>query len=258
MPRVEWVGWRHERTPDRRRGAARTAGDQRHPRARHGRPGPCRVRPLGHRDGAGTVGPRPVHQGDAPRPVGPRVAGPGPVRPLQRARLHPAVLNALPDRLRPHSSTTCVPFDVGAAGPPGTPSTGTPQGWRSRRGRSGKGWPTGWAWGSPSGSCATSSAPSSCDHYTFVICGDGCLEEGISHEAASLAGHLGLGRLVYVYDDNHITIDGPTELAYTDDALRAVRRLRLGRRRHRRGGQRHRGPRGGRSAGPWRWRTSRR
>ncbi len=59
--------------------------------------------------------------------------------------------------------------------------------------------------------------PELCDHYTFVICGDGCLEEGISHEAASLAGHLGLGRLVYVYDDNHITIDGPTELAYTDN-----------------------------------------
>ncbi len=55
------------------------------------------------------------------------------------------------------------------------------------------------------------------DHYTFVLAGDGCFEEGISHEAASLAGHLGLGRLVYVYDDNHITIDGPTELSYTDD-----------------------------------------
>jgi transketolase len=58
--------------------------------------------------------------------------------------------------------------------------------------------------------------PELVDHHTFVICGDGDLMEGISHEAASLAGHLGLGRLVYVYDDNHITIDGPTELAYTD------------------------------------------
>src|SRR5207253_11479877 len=60
--------------------------------------------------------------------------------------------------------------------------------------------------------------PDACEHHTFVIAGDGCLEEGISHEAASLAGHLKLGRLVYVYDDNHITIDGPTELSYSDDA----------------------------------------
>jgi transketolase len=61
-------------------------------------------------------------------------------------------------------------------------------------------------------------SPDVIDHHTFVICSDGDLEEGISHEAASLGGHLGLGRLVYVYDDNHITIDGPTELALSDDA----------------------------------------
>jgi transketolase len=59
--------------------------------------------------------------------------------------------------------------------------------------------------------------PELVDHHTYVICSDGDLMEGVSHEAASLAGHLGLGRLVYVYDDNHITIDGATELSYSDD-----------------------------------------
>ena len=59
--------------------------------------------------------------------------------------------------------------------------------------------------------------PGLCDHHVFGICGDGDLMEGVSHEAASLAGHLGLGRLVFTYDDNHVTIDGPTELAYDDD-----------------------------------------
>jgi transketolase len=59
--------------------------------------------------------------------------------------------------------------------------------------------------------------PEVIDHHVFAFCSDGDLEEGVSHEAASIAGHLGLGRVVYVYDDNHISIDGPTELAYTDD-----------------------------------------
>ena len=62
--------------------------------------------------------------------------------------------------------------------------------------------------------------PELVDHHTYVIAGDGDLMEGVSHEAASLAGHLGLGRLVVVYDDNHITIDGPTELAFSDDSAK--------------------------------------
>jgi len=55
------------------------------------------------------------------------------------------------------------------------------------------------------------------DSWIYAICSDGDMMEGVTQEAASIAGHLGLGRLVYVYDDNHITIDGPTSLTFTTE-----------------------------------------
>jgi transketolase len=58
------------------------------------------------------------------------------------------------------------------------------------------------------------------DHHTYVLCGDGDLMEGISHESCSLAGTLGLGKLIVLYDDNLISLDGPTELSYTEDVTK--------------------------------------
>ena len=57
------------------------------------------------------------------------------------------------------------------------------------------------------------------DHHTFAMLGDGDLMEGVSHEAASLAGTLALGKLIFLYDDNQISLDGPTSLSYTEDPL---------------------------------------
>ncbi|MCL2000257.1 MAG: transketolase [Planctomycetes bacterium] len=63
------------------------------------------------------------------------------------------------------------------------------------------------------------------DHYTYVLCGDGCQMEGVLYEAASLAGHLELGRLIVIYDDNGITIDGKTGLTFTENVADRYRAM---------------------------------
>ena len=87
--------------------------------------------------------------------------------------------------------------------------------------------PTRWAWRWPpatSAVCSTRRPPqgeSPFDHFIYAIAGDGCLQEGISAEASSLAGHQKLGNLVLLWDDNHISIEGDTETAVSEDtALR--------------------------------------
>ena len=58
------------------------------------------------------------------------------------------------------------------------------------------------------------------DHYTYALCGDGCMQEGIENEAASLAGALGLGKLIVFYDDNDITIEGSTDITFTENVAK--------------------------------------
>src|SRR5580765_6588902 len=58
------------------------------------------------------------------------------------------------------------------------------------------------------------------DHRTFALLGDGCLMEGISQEAASLVGHLKLGKLIWLYDSNKVSLDGPTSMAFTEDVAK--------------------------------------
>ena len=121
-------------------------------------------------------------------------------------------------RVRGSSGPTSSSSVNGVPSRPVIPKPVTPPGSRSPPVHLGQGLGNGVGMALAERTLRAAYGPDITNHHTFVIAGDGCLSEGISHEAASLAGHLGLGRLVVVYDDNHVTIDGPTELSLSDDA----------------------------------------
>ena len=174
-------------------------------------------------------------------PTEPTLAGPRPVRAVVRARVDPPVLAAAPERLRPRRSTSSGGFRELGSITPGHPENRLTPGVEVTTGPARPGvLRTPSAWRSPSGSCATPSARSSSTTARGSSRATATSMEGVSHESASLAGHLGLGRLCVVYDDNHITIDGIDGPRAQRRRRGAVPRLRLGRPRARRGGERPR------------------
>ena len=100
---------------------------------------------------------------------------------------------------------------------PGHPEYGLTAGVETTTGPLGQGFATGVGMAIAQAHLAASFSPDLFDHYIYAIVTDGDLMEGVASEAASLAGHLQLGRLIYLYDDNHISIDGSTNLAFTED-----------------------------------------
>ena len=100
---------------------------------------------------------------------------------------------------------------------PGHPEYGVTPGVEMTTGPLGQGFATGVGMAIAATHLAATYSPALFDNYIYAIVTDGDLMEGVASEAASLAGHLQLGRLIYLYDDNHISIDGPTDLAFTED-----------------------------------------
>ena len=142
----------------------------------------------------------------------------------RRARQHAAVLAPPPDRLRPSRSRTSSRSASGARVTPGHPEYGLTPGVEATTGPLGQGFANAVGMAIAERRLAAEfNRPGHAivDHRTYVIASDGDLQEGIASEAASLAGHLRLGKLIVLYDDNHIQLDGPTAMAWSEDVPRA-------------------------------------
>ncbi len=148
-------------------------------------------------------------------PADPGLAGPRPLRALGRPRLDAALREPAPLGLRRSASTRSSTSASSARTRPATPSTATRPGVETTTGPLGQGFGNARRDGDGRALPARALRAEVCDHHIFGICSDGDLMEGVASEAASIAGHLGLGRLVFVYDDNHITIDGSTDLTFS-------------------------------------------
>ena len=203
--------------PAEGRPAARRAVRQHDPHARDGRGAEGELRPSRHADGARPDRLRPLHARHAPRARAPRLAQPRPLRPERRPRVDAALRDAPPHRLRALARRHQELPPAATRPPPATPSTATRPASRRRPARSARASRCAPASRSASGCSTRASATTSSTTTRSRIASDGDMQEGISGEAGSLAGHLKLGRLVAFYDDNHISIEGDTALAFSED-----------------------------------------
>ncbi len=153
-------------------------------------------------------------------PLRPGVARPRPLRAVGRARVDAPLRAAAPERLRPADRAAEGASASWAPRRPGHPERGDTPGVEITTGPLGQGFANAVGFALAEAMLAARfNRPGHeiVDHRTWFICSDGDLMEGISHEAASIAGFLGLEKLIGIWDDNHISLDGPTSLSFGED-----------------------------------------
>src|SRR5213082_2583154 len=199
----------HDNTPRTR---------QRHPRPVHGRRAARQRRAPRHADGHGRHRPGAVGGLPAAQPHRSAMGRPRSLRALERARLDAVVFAAASHRLPAHPRDLERFRQLGSR-TPGHPEHDPECGVETTTGPLGQGLANGVGMALAEKLLASEfNRPgfNVIDHYTYVFCGDGCLMEGVSHEACSLAGTWGLGKLILFYDDNGISIDGKVAGWFTD------------------------------------------